>query len=128
MESVNEYFNQLINIINKNNFIGYKDISFRQIAEREAYIRGELYIYGGSVLHVAEYIVIDDQGIVSRLKYRYQLQDKNNTLIARWDNAPHHSEIGTPFHKHCGDGKIISSVEMNIQKLLAEELDTILAY
>ena len=121
MESITGYFNHLLEIISKTEWIIHHELSFRQTDDREAYIRGELYLYGGFVLHAAEYVIIENNEFIKRPKYRYQLQDKENILTARWDNAPHHSEISTyPFHKHCKDGKIISSQEMNIYKLLDE--------
>ncbi|QTA92312.1 toxin-antitoxin system TumE family protein [Desulfonema magnum] len=126
MESITGYFSQFSDITNKNNWIICQNISFRQISEKEAYVRGELHLHGGFILHMAEYVTTDSSGIIKRLKYRYQLQDRNNALIARWDNAPHHSELPTyPFHRHCKDGQTVSSPEMDIPKLLAE-LDDIL--
>jgi len=35
-----------------------EEISFREIAEKEGYIRGTLYLHGGYKLHVSEYVII----------------------------------------------------------------------
>jgi len=126
MENITEYFSQVSDAVNKNSRIVCQNISFRQISDTEAYIRGDLHLHGGFILYMAEYVTVEAPDVVRRPKYRYQLQDHNNTLTARWDNAPHHSEVPTyPFHRHCKDGQIISSPEMNIRKLLAE-LDDVL--
>ena len=121
MESISAYFSQFSEMINKNKWVLFQNISFRQISDKEAYIRGELHLHGGFVLHIAEYMITEPPDIIKRPKYRYQLQDGNDVLIMRWDNAPHHSELPTyPFHKHCKNGQTVSSPEMNIRKLLSE--------
>jgi hypothetical protein len=126
MESVDQYYTQLLEIANRNPWIIHEDIVFREIDNNEAYNKGTFYIYGGYVLHIAEYVKIDGNTIRC-LKYRYQLQDKDDILIFRWDNAPHHKNIPThPFHKHCQNGTIVSSKEMNLFFVM-EQLDEILS-
>ncbi len=125
MESVIQYYTQLLEIAKINPWVIHEDIVFREIDNNEAYNKGILYIYGGYVLHIAEYVTIDGNTLRC-LKYRYQLQDKDDILVFRWDNAPHHKNIPThPFHKHCQDGSIVSSKEMNLF-LVMEQLDEIL--
>ncbi len=120
MESITGYFKQLIQIIDQNEWVVLQDLSFRQMDELEGYIRGELQIHGGYVLHVAEYTVLQPPDLITRLKYRYQLQDQENHLMVRWDNAPHYPEIATnPFHSHWKDGSIQESPEMSIPKVLS---------
>ncbi len=117
MENITGYFNQVSDVVNKNSWIVCQNISFRQISDTEAYIRGDIHLHGAFVLHVAEYVTMETPDVVGRPKYRYQLQDHN---------APHHSEVPThPFHRHCKDGQIVSSPEMDIQKLLAELNDVL---
>lgn len=127
MENISGYFSRLAELAEQSEWTVHQDISFRQTDDREAYIRGTLYLRGGFVLHIAEYTVIRDDGSLERSKYRYQLQDHQDQMIARWDNAPHHDRIPTyPFHKHLKDGSVISSPEMSIQRLLSE-LDDIIS-
>jgi len=125
VERVTEYFDQLLQQTKESGWVLNEELTFREIDDKEGYIRGTLHIYGGFTLHVAEYIDIKE-GYPKRYKYRYQLQDRADTLLARWDNAPHHQEIHTnPFHKHCKDGEIVPSPEMNIPRVLGE-LDDVL--
>jgi len=127
MESVNEYFSLLVELTEQSEWIIHQDLIFRQIDDKEAYIRGTLYIRGGFILHMAEYIIIQDDGSPERPKYRYQLQDHQGKMVSRWDNAFHHSDIPTrPFHKHLKDGSVTSSQNMSIRKLLSE-LDDIMS-
>ncbi len=55
-------------------------------------------------------------------KYSYQWMNMDNTLIIRWDNAPHHrNKIDThPHHKHVKtDKNIQSSPEMTLYGILS---------
>lgn len=52
-------------------------------------------------------------------RYAYHVFD-GDTMVVRWDNAPHHRGISTfPHHKHAG-GEIVESEEMQIGSALAE--------
>ena len=114
MERVAEYFVQLLDMLRCNPWVVNEDLSFREIDTAEGYIRGALYLNGGCVLHVAEYITIE-QGLSKRIKYRYQLQDHTDQLIKRWDNAFHHKEISTfPHHCHDAKGSVYPSSVMDI--------------
>jgi len=125
LEQITEYYDYLLDTIRHSGWIVHKELSFRQIDDKEAYIRGELWLFGGLVLHIAEYVVIR-KGKPDKDKYRYQLLDNQNNMIARWDNAPHHPEIPThPYHKHLKDGKITSSSALSISDVL-DELDDVL--
>lgn len=125
MERITEYFYQLLHITKENSWVLNEELTFREIDDKEGYIKGTLYLYGGFTLHVAEYVVIKEEDPI-REKYRYQLQDTKDRLLSRWDNAPHHAEISTyPHHRHCKNGKTVSSPEMSIQRVLSE-LDDVL--
>lgn len=71
-----------------------------------------------SELFVSEYFtVLNDR--IKRDKYSYHLQ-KNDELIIRWDNAPHHRELSTfPDHVHRKDG-VHESKEMTVEDILEE--------
>ena len=125
MERVIEYFAQLLEITRNNSWVRNEELTFREIDEKEGYIRGTLALHGGYMLHVAEYVQII-QGHPECIKYRYQLQDKKDNFLARWDNAPHYETISTyPHHKHCRNEKIVSSPPMDIFLILSN-LDDIL--
>jgi hypothetical protein len=122
MEGTSGYFHQLMEVISNNAWVIHHELLFREIDDDEAYIRGELYLQGGIILHVAEYITVLNNE-VKRLKYRYQLQDHQNNLIVRWDNAQHHPGISTyPFI----DGRITPSPPMSIPQIFSE-MDNILS-
>jgi len=77
-----------------------------------------ILLIDGSELFVSEYFtVLKDR--IKRDKYSYHLQ-KNDELIIRWDNAPHHRELSTfPDHVHRKDG-VHESKEMILEDILEE--------
>ena len=100
-----EYYASLQAAILAARHVIQSDISFDEISEEECYIRGMLILAGGYELHIAEYVVTEPE--FKRLKYRYHLQSSKNKMLARWDNAPHHPEVGThPNHFHISERKV----------------------
>lgn len=66
----------------------------------------------GSILHVNE------SSIRGKNKYSYHWQDVQNTLIIRWDNAPHHPHLASfPHHRHEG-GVVHENPRVSIDEVL----------
>ncbi|MBI1878622.1 MAG: hypothetical protein HYR94_10415 [Chloroflexi bacterium] len=67
-------------------------------------IEGRLRFWDSSLLEFTE--TLTEQGVVLiKTDYAYHYQDAMDTLIFRYDNAPHHAEIAThPHHKHASTG------------------------
>ncbi len=58
-------------------------------------IGGSIVFKDGSVFHFKEIILVEKR------QYRFHYMDERNNLISRWDNAPHHKDLGTfPHHVH----------------------------
>jgi len=70
-------------------------------------------------LTIREIIVFLDKHSVKR-KYSYQWMHSDNSLIIRWDNAPHHKYIETfPYHKHLStDENIQPEPEISLVQVL----------
>lgn len=78
--------------------------NFRLIREfigvNRGFVRFVIELRDDSELHVFEYI----DSSLHKIDYSYHWQNREKQLIARWDNAPHHSEIETfPHHLHKGE-------------------------
>ncbi len=118
MERITDYFLLFLETIKNCTWVLNKEVSFREIDEKEGYIRGTLYLYNSYELHIAEYIVISHGKPIAE-KYRYQLQTPDGISTIRWDNAPHHRTLSSfPHHKHCCDDTIVSSSINNIFEIL----------
>ena len=76
------------------------------------YIKLKIILKNGTVLFVREYLDENDRN------YSFHWQDKDNRLIARWDNAVHHKHIRTfPHHKHIG-ATVSESFEISLAEVL----------
>ncbi len=116
-----EYFQKVQAIILAAPHVIQLKLAFDEVSEDECYIQGSLALTGGFDLFVAEYVVT--QPDLKRLKYRYHLQTKNEELVARRDNAPHHPDIMThPDHLHLGQGDVKPSPAMDIESVLVAVL------
>ncbi|CUS04088.2 conserved protein of unknown function [Candidatus Promineifilum breve] len=70
------------------------------IAHAEGIVEGRVRFWDGSMLEFVEVLVMRGL-ILTKIEYAYHYQDKDNRLIFRYDNAPHHPGISTfPHHKH----------------------------
>ena len=68
------------------------------------YWRALVAFVDGSRLAVFEHVDVAT-GTPVVTKYRYHHMTAEDELVFRYDNAPHHPEIGTyPHHKHTGHG------------------------
>ncbi len=94
------------------------DILDEFITSVSGFIDCKILMIDGSALYVTEYFTLHENKI-KHDKYSYHLQ-RNDDLVIRWDNAPHHKEISTfPYHVH-KEGGVHVSKEMKLEKVLEE--------
>jgi hypothetical protein len=73
------------------------------LATTRANLRIRVRFLNQSLLEVNEAIILE-KGKINHLGYRYHLQDRDNKLIFRYDNTPHHPGLKHfPEHKHSSD-------------------------
>ncbi len=66
-----------------------------------------------SVLFAREYVDASERN------YSFHWQTEQGSLIARWDNAPHHKDITTfPHHKHLSSGEAVENKSISLQEVL----------
>ena len=57
----------------------------------------------GHVLELNE-AIIGKKNQIMHIGYRYHFQDRNNSVVFRYDNTPHFQELDTyPHHKHLSE-------------------------
>lgn len=118
---IEEYFRQIQEIIGSSPLVLLTDVSYSKRGSYEGFIRGELHLVDGSLLHVREFV--DVEITPDRLMYAYQYIDISNELIFRYDNTGHHKKLDLPtypHHKHQGS-------EENVIPSKAPDLSTVLA-
>ena len=92
----------------------------QEVGDEDGYIRMKCTLSNGDILEFAEYLMVCKNTIHIET-YSFHWQSANERLVKRWDNVEHHTEIDTfPYHIHLSDGTVVSSVPMNLKKVLAE--------
>lgn len=114
--------NYLGNIV-QDLLIRYAVSSFRvlkiKMGEKDGYIRIKCKLSNGDIFEFAEYVIIYKNKIHAET-YSYHWQSVDGKLRKRWDNVPHHKDIGTfPNHLHLPD-KVYSSRPQSLKNILAE--------
>jgi len=95
------YLTRLYAIIDSRHEIEVKRLYIDEtLPGREGIIEGRLRFWDGSQLEFVEVLVMSGL-ILTKTDYVYHYQDGDAQLIFRYDNAPHHPDVGThPHHKH----------------------------
>lgn len=84
-----------------------------------ANLRIRLHLVDNSLLEISEALAVEGARLIW-LSYRYHWQDTTGHLILRYDNAPHHPEVGTfPHHKHLRE-TVVASQRPALPDLLVE--------
>jgi hypothetical protein len=97
-------------------------MTYDKRARHEGFIRGELYFVDGSVLHMREFVDVEDG--IDRFTYVYQYTNAEQTLVFRYDNTGRHKKLNLPtypHHKHVGDeGVVVASSAPSLAQVLDE--------
>ena len=124
---VDEYFGQLSELISGCPFIQLTQISFDQRGAHEGFVRGELTFIDASMLHLREFVDVENG--VDRLMYVYQYMNPQKRVVFRYDNTGHHRELNLPtypHHKHAGsEENVIVSAAPYLNDVLTEILGII---
>jgi len=98
---VRQYFDSLKNLLATHPLVMDFTAIRERISSTDGLVQFDVEIVKHYRLKVFEYYSTVS-GVVS---YRYHLQDNKNTIVRRWDNAPHHSQLATfPDHVHTPKG------------------------
>lgn len=77
-----------------------------------------------SELQVSEKLIVENYAL-RKTRYAYHYQESDNSLIFRYDNAPHHQDVPTfPHHKHEQE-QIVSAQPPDLGDVL-REIDAII--
>jgi len=115
---IDDYFDQLENIINSCGYIQTKIVHKDKRSDYVGYFRADLYFHDDSLLHVREFISTR-VGVVKGT-YTYHYQDSSNRIIFRYDNTEHFPDLPNfPHHKHTISGPV-GTFEPNLQDVIDE--------
>lgn len=91
-------------------------------AEKILIYRIQVTFFDGGLLEMRERIVESESGYSETTTYSFHWQNKDGSLVKRWDNAPHHPELDNfPYHIHEDDeANVVSGKPANALEVLAE--------
>jgi hypothetical protein len=119
---IDSYFQQIASLIEACPIVQSSSVTYDKRARHEGFIRGELHFVDGSILHVREFVDVEDG--IDRFTYVYQYMNAEQTLVFRYDNTGHHKKLNLPtypHHKHVGDeGVVVASSAPSLAQVLDE--------
>ncbi len=119
---IEAYFDQLRQTIDSCPVVSSFNMTYDKRGAHEGFIRGEVYLVDGSVLHVREFVDVEIG--VNRLTYVYQYMDPARKLVFRYDNTGHHKRLNLPtypHHKHEGSEQhVVASSAPDLAAVLSE--------
>ena len=117
---IEDYFREITTLINAEACIEGVSMAYDKQTPHIGFLRGTLFFSDGSVLHLREYVNV--QNTVERYMYVYQYQDREGLLVFRYDNSPHFPHLSTyPHHKHDGsESNVINSIPPHLKSVLEE--------
>ncbi|NOX45625.1 MAG: hypothetical protein GXO89_01435 [Chlorobi bacterium] len=122
---IENYFSNIESVLNNCEFIERYEISKQKINNLFGTVDGKVFFRNG-VLSFLEVVRISEQNETLKKKYKYHFMRNDFSIVFRYDNMPHHSQIITfPHHKHIKDS-IIESQEPELIIVLKEIKDTLL--
>ena len=78
-----------------------------EVTSTDGKMRLRAQLQDGAQLDLFEYIALDAQEQLIRLKYSYHWQSVDDLLVRRWDAVNHHLHLPhAPHHVHLPDGQV----------------------
>ena len=78
-----------------------------EVTSTDGKMRLRAQLQDGAQIDIFEYVTLDAQEQLIRLKYSYHWQTADGLLVRRWDAVNHHPHLlHTPHHVHLPDGQV----------------------
>lgn len=122
-----EYFARIVKDIeeySKANLIIDSELRIDCRTEKIGTIKGTITFLDSSCLCFTEYL--DVKYKIEKLTYSFHYQQKDGTLILRYDNAYHKLRLGFVAHKHLSSGEIIQSDIPELNDVFEEIMEHLL--
>ena len=115
---IDEHLDEIEKLIKDDHLVIFSDFQRIYTSLNTAYLKAKVRFIDNSFLGIF-YHILDENGLFS-FDYRYHYMNAKNTLIFRYDNAPHHPEVKSfPHHKHTFS-EMEESEMPNIKDILSE--------
>jgi hypothetical protein len=118
---ITDYFQEIREAIAACDIVHSYNVAYDQRTDYVGFIRGEVYLLDGSVLHFREFVNVET--VVERYAYAYQYM-QHDQMVLRYDNTEHHRNLKLstfPHHRHDGHtGQVTTSPVPNLADVLDE--------
>ena len=120
VNSIQAYFEKVRRVIAECGLISSHSLLLEERSYRFGYIRGEIKLIDSSVLYFREFVDLSKEKFKDDYSYQYQKED--DSLVFRYDNAPHYPEIKSfPHHRHqSSEENIVECPEPDLESVLLE--------
>jgi hypothetical protein len=118
---ITDYFREIRETIAACDIVHSFNVAYDQRTDYVGFIRGEVYLLDGSMLHFREFVNVETA--VERYAYAYQYM-QHDQMVFRYDNTEHHRDLKLstfPHHRHNGHtGQVTTSPAPNLAAVLSE--------
>ena len=118
---ITDYFQEVRESIAVCDVVHSSSVAYDQRTDYVGFIRGEVYLLDGSVLHFREFVNVETA--VERYTYVYQCM-RHGQMVFRYDNTEHHRDLKLytfPHHRHNGHtGQVTTSPAPDLAAVLDE--------
>jgi hypothetical protein len=118
---ITDYFQGIRETIAACDVVHSSNVAYDQRTAYVGFIRGEVYLLDGSVLHFREFVNVETG--VERYTYAYQYM-RHGQMVFRYDNTEHHRDLRLstfPHHRHDGHtGQVTASPAPDLTAVLDE--------
>jgi hypothetical protein len=102
-------------------FVADFKISKQVDRSKNGHFRARVTFTDNSYLEFSEFVEQNANEEIQVVTYSYHWVDKNDTLLARWDNTPHFPKLENfPHHVHVKEDAVVPGKPMDIFGVLAE--------
>ncbi len=118
-KNIDEYFAEIAALVANADVVQASSLTYDKRSSHVGFIRGDLYLVDGSILHVREFVHVGQE--IERYMYVYHCQDSEGRMIFRYDNSPHYPQLeGFPHHKHVAEGDVVATPPPDLFRVLQE--------
>lgn len=118
---IEEYFEGIETLLQNTLLAQPPEVNYDRRDKETGFLRGDLVFKDGSRLHFREFVRIKRGHPINRYMYAFQYMRADGTLIFRYDDAGHFSQLpSAPHHKHIGENDVMAANAPDLESVLKE--------
>ena len=99
--TIHEYLEECLLLLTVSPAVEHFSTISRRETETDGYFRVRAILANACLLEISMYVQLAEDNTIRLMQYRYHWQDKEGSLIRRWENSRHFSALKSfPHHVH----------------------------